>query len=116
MRLAILGGLFVATLAACWGPAKPGSTSSAGGQGGSGGDTCSSCGDVALHGEPSAGLCTTSANLFEAVRTCGCDSGPCAASCYESLCSGLAANAACQTCMQSKCASSYALCAKDASR
>lgn len=117
MKSVLFAVVVFLSLPACWGPAKQGSTGDAGtaGQGGTGGDSCSSCGDVVLKGEPSTRLCATSANAFEALQTCACDSGPCAATCYNTLCSGAAADAGCQTCMQSMCATSYAVCSKDTS-
>jgi hypothetical protein len=116
MRRTFVLSAILVSLVACWGPVKGGSTSGGdAGTGGSGGDTCASCGDVALGGEPSTSLCTTSANVFESLQTCACDQGPCAATCYNSLCSGAAADAECKTCLQSMCATNYAVCAKDTS-
>jgi hypothetical protein len=116
-RSLAFSALILVTLAACWGPVKPGSSGDAGtaGQGGSGGDTCASCGDVVLSGRPSTTLCNTSANFFESLQTCACDQGPCGATCYNSLCSGAAADTDCKTCLQSMCATNYAVCAKDTS-
>lgn len=117
MQNTLLGALALVALTACWGPAKPSSTGGGGAgggdTGGAGGDSCSSCGDVALRGEPSTAICANSVNFFTSLQGCGCDQGPCAASCYESLCSGLAASSDCQKCMTSMCASTYALCSKD---
>lgn len=114
MRNTFFGAVILVSLAACWGPVK-GTSSSGGGTGGAGGDSCAACGDV-VSGEPKTALCSSSASFFAAIEACACGQGQCAATCYDSLCSGFAADAACQTCMQSMCASSYALCAKDSSQ
>lgn len=115
MRHAILSALLL-TLAACWDVTPNGNDAGTStGTGGEGGSSCATCGAVVSFAEAQAVLCSSSANLFAAIQTCACQVG---ASCYDacsgSFCAGVP-DAACTSCMQTKCASSYASCANDKS-
>lgn len=118
MRILHVGLLAVALSACWWENAKQSTTSGGTGSegGGGSGTSCATCADVALAGEPESGLCSTSKPLFDSILACACDPGPCSAACYPTVCSGLAADTSCTTCMTSMCASTYAVCSKDQSQ
>ena len=114
MRSPILAALLL-VLSACWTGKPSGGDAGTAGTGGEGGEGsgCATCGRVAFQGEAASALCQASSPLFAKIQGCACDAGSCGVDCAGSLCSSAAADAVCEKCLMSKCASDFAVCSND---
>jgi hypothetical protein len=101
-----------ATTAVTVGCGTPASGTSTGtGVGGNGSTSdCESCNAFISSGPNGQSLCGAAQGIFDALRTCACQSGTCLTQCATDLCENAEPSSNCTSCLMSSCVSQQEAC------